>query len=220
MKPLVERYLASLPALHRKESGTRHRHPSARRRGREAGREGPRAEEPGGRRLHRAVREQRGARLIAARAWPTRSSGNLQRVLREELGGTYGVSVEPGFAKLPRRGVPRRDHVRLRPARTDELVKAACSGDRGIQGERARRGQIADARAALLRDLETNSRENGYLLSRLAYAYEYGEAVESVFNLKPTVDRLTASMIRDAARTYLDTRRYVEVTLLPEVRKP
>jgi hypothetical protein len=41
-----------------------------------------------------------------------------------------------------------------------------------------------------------------------------------VFNIGPSVDRLTASLIQEAARTYLDTRRYVEVTLLPEVRTP
>ena len=41
-----------------------------------------------------------------------------------------------------------------------------------------------------------------------------------MFNIRPSVDRLTASLIREAARTYLDTRRYVEVTLLPEVRTP
>ena len=27
--------------------------------------------------------------------------GNLQRVLREDLGGTYGVSVVPDFTKRP-----------------------------------------------------------------------------------------------------------------------
>ena len=78
----------------------------------------------------------------------------------------------------------------------------------------------ADARAALIRDFETNSQEKRYLLRRLVYSYQYGEAVEAVFNIRPSVERLTASMIREAARTYLDTRRYVEVTLLPEVRTP
>ena len=48
------------------------------------------------------------------------------------------------------------------------------------------------------------------------YSYQYGENIEAVFNIRPTVDRLTASLIHEAARTYLDTRRYVEVTLLPE----
>jgi hypothetical protein len=52
------------------------------------------------------------------------------------------------------------------------------------------------------------------------YSYQHGENVEAVFDIRPTVDRLTASLIHDAAQSYLDTRRYVEVTLLPEVRKP
>ena len=34
-------------------------------------------------------------------------AGNLQRVLREDLGGTYGVSVVPDFTKHADRGVPR-----------------------------------------------------------------------------------------------------------------
>jgi predicted Zn-dependent peptidase len=78
---------------------------------------------------------------------------------------------------------------------------------------------VADAREALMREFETNSQENRFVLNRLVYGYQYG-GVEEAFNLRPLVDRLTASLIRDAARTYLDTRRYVEVTLLPEARKP
>ena len=67
-----------------------------------------------------------------------------------------------------------------------------------------------------MRDFETNSQGNRYLLNRLVYSYQYGESVDAVFNIRPSVDRLTASLIHQAARTYLDTRRYVEVTLLPE----
>ena len=31
-------------------------------------------------------------------------------------------------------------------------------------------------------------------------------------------DQLTAPLLRDAARTYLDTNRYVKVVLLPEAK--
>jgi hypothetical protein len=41
--------------------------------------------------------------------------------------------------------------------------------------------------------------------------------VDEVFDIRPLVERLTPSLIREAAETYLDTRRYVEVTLMPEV---
>jgi uncharacterized protein (DUF433 family) len=36
--------------------------------------------------------------------------------------------------------------------------------------------------------------------------------------MRPFYDQLTAAMLRDAARMYLDTNRYVKVTLLPETR--
>ena len=56
IRPLVETYLASLPATHAKGEVARHRRRAADRRGREDGREGDRAEERGGDRLRRAVR--------------------------------------------------------------------------------------------------------------------------------------------------------------------
>ena len=79
-------------------------------------------------------------------------------------------------------------------------------------------GQVADAQAALRRDLETNSRENGYLLNQLAFAYQYGEAVPDAAALRRIYDQLTVPLLRDAARTYLDTSRYVKVVLLPDTK--
>ena len=76
--------------------------------------------------------------------------------------------------------------------------------------------QVADARAGLGRDFETNSQRNGYLADRLLFKYEHHEDVADVFNMRTFYDRLTAPMLRDAARMYLNLDRYVEVTLLPE----
>ena len=38
---------------------------------------------------------------VIASAMAETLGGNLQRTLREDLGGTYGVSVEPSFQKQP-----------------------------------------------------------------------------------------------------------------------
>ena len=75
---------------------------------------------------------------------------------------------------------------------------------------------MADTRSALVRDYETNSQRNGYLLDRILFKYEFGEDVADVFNMRRFYDQLTAPMLRDAARMYLNTNRYVKVTLLPE----
>ena len=69
-----------------------------------------------------------------------------------------------------------------------------------------------------MRDFETNSQRNDYLLNRILFKYEYGEDVKDVFNMRPFYDQLTAPMLRDAARAYLNTNRYVKVTLLPETK--
>ena len=37
-----------------------------------------------------------------------------------------------------------------------------------------------------------------------------------MFNLRPLYDQLTTAALRDAAREYLNVRRYVQVTLRPE----
>jgi len=79
-------------------------------------------------------------------------------------------------------------------------------------------GQAADAQAALRRDLETDSRSNGYLLSQLSYAYQYDEPVPDPSSLRQIYDQLSAPVLRDAARQYLDTNRFVNVLLFPETK--
>ena len=68
-----------------------------------------------------------------------------------------------------------------------------------------------------MRDFETNSQRNAYLLNRLVFKYEYDEDVTDIFNMRPFYDQLTASVLRDAAREYLNMDRYVKVTLVPEL---
>jgi predicted Zn-dependent peptidase len=75
---------------------------------------------------------------------------------------------------------------------------------------------VADARATLVRELETNLALNEYLLNRILFKYEFGEDVREVFDMRPFYDQVTVTALRDAAREYLNTNRYVEVTLVPE----
>jgi zinc protease len=146
-------------------------------------------------------------------------SGNLHRTLREDLGGTYGVSVEPRFTKRPKEEYRITVSFACDPARAESLIKTTFDVIADFKANGPGDGQVADVRQALMRDFETNSQRNGYLLGRLVNKYDYGENVEEVFDIRSSVDRLTASLIRDAARTYLDTRRYVEVMLMPETRQ-
>ena len=215
LRPLVERYLASLPALYRHETAN------------DVGIDPPAGV------VERVVRsgiepksqvtivfsgafQNDEMHRVVARAMAESLAGNLQRTLREDLGGTYGVSVTPAFTKRPTEEYRLTINFGSDPARTESLVRAAFRVIDQFKKSGPSRGQVLDARTALMRDFETNSQRNGYLLNGLSFKYAYDEDVADIFNMRPFYDQLTAPMLRDAARAYLNTNRYVEVTLLPE----
>ena len=214
MKPLVERYLASLPSLNRRE------------RGRDVGIRPPAGVVEkvvtGGREPRSQVsvvftgefantpRE----RLIL-RGVTDALEGNLQRVLREEMGGTYGVSVNPQYGKLPTPSYRVSIAFACDPARTEALVKALFDEIARFKANGPGEHQMADARAALARDWEVNSKENGYILNQVAFAYEHGEDVAAALDRTPLHAALTADAVREAAQRYLDLGRYVKVVLMP-----
>jgi zinc protease len=217
IKPLVERYLASLPALHRKETGrdVGIRPPAGVvekevRKGRE-----PKAEV--GLAFTGPFQNNQRNRLII-RALSDTLAGNLQRVLREDLGGTYGVNVTPDFTKRPNEEYRVTISFQCDPARLQDLSKALFEVIEQFRTSGPSSGQVADAQAGLRRDLEINSQQNGYVLNQLAYAYQFDEDLPDPARLRALYDELSVQVLRDAAHTYLDMGRYVKVVLLPEAQ--
>jgi len=215
LKPLVERYLASLPSIHRVEAAAdRGVHPPSGVVERQVVKgvdprsqvaivfTGPFQNDQMHRLLVKTVSQMLG--------------GNLQRRLREELGGTYAVSVEPAFSKYPTEEYQISIGFSCDPARVADLTAAAWK----VIQDFAQRGPsseyLAGARGLLDRELETGVQTNADLLNDLTTKVEYGEDVAEVFNLPSFYDRLTTTAVRDAAREYLNVQRYVQVTLRPE----
>ena len=217
MKPLVERYLGSLPSLRRNETpkdlGIRPPAGIVQRQVRSG--IAPRSQVSI---VFSGAFENDELHRLVARTMGESLAGNLQRTLREDLGGTYGVSVATTFTERPRSEYQLTITFACDPARTESLVRSAFQVIDQFKSAGPAERQVADARAALLRDLETNSQRNDYLLNRIVYKYEFGEDVNEVNNIRPFFDQLSVPILRDAARTYLDTSRYVQVTLMPEAR--
>jgi zinc protease len=215
MKPLVEKYLGSLPSLRRKEmvKDVGIRPPVGVVEKEVKSGIAPRSQVsiifPG------AFQNDEQHRVIA-QAMADTLAGNLQRTLREDLGGTYGVSVVPRFVKRPAGEYRLTITFACDPARTESLVKSAFQVIENYKMNGPSQGQVADARATLVRELETNLALNEYLLNRILFKYEFGEDVREVFDMRPFYDQVTVTALRDAAREYLNTNRYVEVTLVPE----
>ena len=124
MKPLVERYLGSLPSLHRTEAAKDvgpHPPPGVVERQVRSG-IAPRSQVSIV--FSGAFQNDEQHRVVAS-AMADTLAGNLQRALREDLGGTYGVSVVPRFTKRPNGEYRLTIAFACDPARTESLVQRA-----------------------------------------------------------------------------------------------
>ena len=64
--------------------------------------------------------------------------------------------------------------------------------------------------------MPTQGRPLDVLLAHSYFLYYDSKQVRKMRPYPPLATLITAAVLRDAARTYLNTERYVEVTLLPE----
>jgi len=217
LRPLVERYIASLPTMNRSEAL------------KDAGIRMPagviekvvrRGTEPKSQTnivfngVMQYGREERHLLASMVDALEIR----LREVLREDLGGTYGVGVS--FSASPRE--PHEYSVEISfgaaPARLDSLVSVVFEQIGSFQTHGPSAADVAKVKEMQKRSWETSLRQNGYWLAQIAGKDALGEDIRDILRYDELVDRLTPDMIRDAARRYLDRNRYVRVSLVPEVQ--
>jgi len=156
------------------------------------------------------------ANNLALRTMAMVLQGRLFETIRQQLGGTYSIEVDPATHKHPRPEYSVRITWACDPARVDQLVQRVFDEIDFVK--RSSGLQMNRIRAALRRDWEENSESNGYLLNQIAGRYEEGDpdGVASIFNMPDQIAALTAAQIQQAAQIYLNTRNYVQVTLMPE----
>jgi len=215
MKPLVERYLGGLPSIHRKETwkdvGVR---PPVGviEKTVEKGIEpksqtaivftGPFEYDPSHRTTLRAMSHILQTRLLDS--------------IREELGGTYTISVNGNGQKIPRQEYQVSIQFGGDPQRVDVLLKRVFEEIEKLKTNGPTEQEIADEKEALLREFETSSKQNGFLLGQIAGKYQIGEDVAGIWDAPELYKKIDAPSVQQAARTYLNTGNYVRVTLVPE----
>ncbi len=215
LEPLVCRYLASLPALHRTETWKDWRVSPPEgvvKRTVEKGVEpksltaivfsGDFRDDPAGRINIRA----------AAQVLETR----LRKLLRETLSGTYDVGVRPSYGRIPRQEFRMSIDLGTDPARMDEMSRAVFAEIKRLQKKGPTAAEVDEVRLAESRDYETDSRQNGFWLQELTQSYRLGADPAAIVRFPDSLKLLTVESVKAAARTYFNTKRYVQVTLYPE----
>lgn len=214
VRPLVERYLGGLPAAGRRESP------------RDRG-----VRTPAGvvrKTVRRGVEPQARTQVVFSGpvVWERRSVALLRTLadalqirlrerLREQLGGTYGVGVAASAQRDPRPEYRFVVDFSAAPDRLDELSRALFAELESVKRGGITEEDLAKVREQQRRERETQLRENDFWMNQLVQYDHYGWDLAGII-APPLSQAFTPTDLRDAARTYLNTGRYVQVSLFPE----
>jgi zinc protease len=215
MKPLVERYLGALPSIHRKEAW------------KDVG-----VRTPAGiveKKVEKGIEPKSEAAIVfsgpfewdqthrvAIRAMSEVLQTRLLEIIREELGGTYSITASQSYQKLPNPVYSITIQFGCAPQRTDDLIKRVFEEIEKLKTNGPTEKQVSDEKEALLREFETSSKLNNFLLSQITLKYQIGEDPAELWKVPEYYQKVDAAMIQQAAKTYLNTNTFVKVTLFPE----
>jgi zinc protease len=214
IKPLVETYLASLPATKRRE---KEKDSGIRRAGGSIKKAWPLGSEP---------KAQVSLSFYGDQAW-TRDNDRdmfilgqvvemrLREILREDMGGVYGVGAGGWIARRPRTERSFGINFGCAPDAVDNLIKASLDEIAVVQKEGATAEQLEKIKAQFLRERETQIKTNGFWIGWLASSYRFGDDPTLVTDPSRMIGRMTSDNVKAAAKKFLPKTPYFQAVLLP-----
>ena len=220
LKPLVEKYLATLPSTGRKETWKPVTPTMPRgvitktvRKGTEPKATtimaftGPFAYTPENRFLFRALTDV--------------FQIKLNETLREQLGGTYSPSVGGAPTRVPHAEYMLRVDFESSPENVETLTRTVLALIDTLKTKGPSAADVEKVREQLIRTRETDLKTNGYWAGNIASRDQAGEDIAGLLEPYDRMIRsLTAAQVQQAARLYFDTRNYARFVLLPETIVP
>lgn len=141
----------------------------------------------------------------------------LRDAIREDKGGTYGVSVSSGTWEQPEGGYRLSISFRCDPERVDELVAATLAEVERIRTEPVSDEEIVIEQEKNRRDREESVRSNGFWAGGMAGALERGEDPRELMTWDARNDSLSAVEVHEmAAQVFSEEAGFVQLVLLPE----
>ncbi|HJU43781.1 MAG TPA: insulinase family protein [Vicinamibacterales bacterium] len=140
----------------------------------------------------------------------------LREILREEMGGTYGVSV--GFANTP----PVKGYGTMviqfgsAPENVEKMVAATLKEIERLKTEGPSEDDVNKVKELERRDLETNAKQNSYWQGSMQTVHLYGWDPAGIARRDQRTERLNQENIKQMFQKYFPMDRYTLVTLKPE----
>lgn len=215
LKPLVETYLGSLPSKGRKETW-----------------KDPKVTWPDGTLTKTVVKgsEPKSSVVLTyhgVETWSRDTENDmrmvgevlgmrLREILREDMGGTYGVGAGGVIARRPHPEYSFTVRFGCAPENVDKLEKAVFDEVKNVQEKGIGEDYINKIKAQRTRSYETALKENSYWLSQLERAYQYGDDPKLILDQKAMIEKVSSDRVKAAAKKYLTSKTYVIGVLKPE----
>ncbi|HCN84234.1 MAG TPA: peptidase M16, partial [Sphingobacteriaceae bacterium] len=215
IKPLIEQYIGSLPAINRKEEA------------RDLGISAPKG------RLSKEVKkgqEQKSTvRLLFSGDYKYSEAENIQldalasvldikltERLREDESGVYGVNVNALHAKSPKERYNFNIQFGCGPENVEKLIASALDEINKIKTNGAQTADIEKFVAEEKRNTELQLKENSFWTSYLVGQYQNNEDPKRILSYTDLLKSVTPQTLKAIANKYLGGDNYIRLVLMPE----
>ena len=141
----------------------------------------------------------------------------LREIIREDKGGTYGVSVYAGIMGDKERYFEFQVSFGCEPAREKELEAEVIATLKKLATELPSETDVEKLKESYRRSFEVNQMNGSWWLGMFADIEVYKDTpAQAAYDDTFAIKNITAKALQDQAKKYIDTTNYVSVFLEPE----
>lgn len=138
--------------------------------------------------------------------------------LREKEGGVYGVGARANFNKIPKARYAFSIGFGSAVDKADALIASALDEVKKIQDQGADKVDIEKFVAEQKRQNELSLRENGYWLNYISISYQNDLDINRYTRRMENLNKVTPKSVQDVAGKYLKKDRLFEFILMPDAK--
>ncbi|MEO8698910.1 MAG: insulinase family protein [Kofleriaceae bacterium] len=139
----------------------------------------------------------------------------LREVLREDLGGVYGVGASGVVTRSPRQERVFSVRFGCAPGAVDKLINATYAEIAAVAKQGIGADYLDKVKKLYTRERETSMRTNRFWIDWLDRSARFGDDPKLVLDPAPMLARLTSDNIKAAAARYLNTKTTFQAVMMP-----
>lgn len=140
----------------------------------------------------------------------------LRESIREDKGGTYGVGIMSNCTKIPKGSYLITIGFGCQPQRAEELSSATLAQIDSVMNYPLPESYVNKVKEAYLKSMEKELKENGSWLSWILQSYKENTPLGNIYDYNEKVALLNPDIIQKTAKKYFNKNNFIKLSLYPE----